>query len=196
MSPDLPFAELASRLRDGDGEAARVVFDQFARRLVALAASRLPRALAAKVDAEDVVQSVFKSFFARQAEGRFHLDNWDRLWTLLTVLTVRKCRDRLQHFRAARRDVVREAATGPSDAPRELAAPEPTPAEALLAETLEELLRGLPPPHRRIVQLRLEGGSIEEVSRQAGCTERSVHRVLQKVRARLEGAIAAGPDDS
>jgi RNA polymerase sigma-70 factor (ECF subfamily) len=201
MPPEVPFADLAGRLLAGDDDAARLVVDQFTRRLVCLAASRLPQALAAKVDPEDVVQSVFKSFFVRYAEGRFKLDSWDNLWTLLTVLTVRKCGHRVEHFRAARRDVRREVtvATDPngSDVPWEAATPEPTPAEAvLLSVTVEELLRGLVPAHRRIVQLRLEGSTIAEVSRQAGFTERTVHRVLDKVRARLAETIAASEDDS
>jgi RNA polymerase sigma-70 factor (ECF subfamily) len=194
MTPEVPFADLAQRLRAGDADAARLVFDRFARRLVALAASRLPPALAPKVGPEDVVQSVFRSFFARHADGRLRADSWDDLWTLLTVLTVRKCGHRAQYYRAARRDVRREA-TAPglpsSNSPGEVEAPEPTPAEALLlTEALEELLRGLSPTHRRIVQLRLEGCTIAEVGRSAGCTERSVHRVLEKVRARLEEAAA------
>src|SRR5262245_35467145 len=109
MAADHPFAELMEGLRQRDEGAAEAVWERFARRLVALAATRLPNRLRARVDPEDVVQSVFKSFFARQAGARFTLENWDNLWTLLTVLTVRKCGHRVVHFQAARRDVRREA---------------------------------------------------------------------------------------
>ena len=57
------------RLRAGDDEAAREVFDRFARRLVGLARRRFDRRLAHRVDPEDVVQSAFKSFFVRHREG-------------------------------------------------------------------------------------------------------------------------------
>jgi len=101
---------------------------------VRLAATRLPRVLAAKVDPEDVVQLVFRSFFARYADARFTLEGWDNLWTVLTVLTVRKCGHRLRHFRADRRDVQCEsppvADPGTSEKGWEAAAPEPTPSEA------------------------------------------------------------------
>jgi RNA polymerase sigma-70 factor (ECF subfamily) len=192
MPPEVPFSDLMHRVSGGDEEAARTLFEEFARRLVCLAAARLPRALAAKVDPEDVVQSVFRSFFARYEEGGFSLDGWDSLWTVLTVLTVRKCGHRVRHFRAIRRDVQRESPPADLSGSRAgwpAVAPEPTPAEAvLLAETLEEVLRKLKPAHRPIVELRLQGYTVEEVSRQVGCTERTVYRVLDKVRALLEGS--------
>ncbi len=190
MPPEPPFTELMTRLRGGDSAAAAAVFDRFARRLVRLAGSRLPQALAAKLDAEDVVQSVFKSFFLRHADDRFTLESWDALWTLLTVLTVRKCGHKVEHFRAARRDVRQEspAAAGSDSRPgHEPAAPDPQPAEALLlAETLEQVLRGLRDDQRPIVLLRLQGFLQREIAEQVGCTERTVERVLGNVRKTLE----------
>ena len=47
--------------------------------------------LRAKVDPEDVLQSVCESFFRRHAEGEFSLKDWDSLWALLAVITLRKC---------------------------------------------------------------------------------------------------------
>jgi RNA polymerase sigma-70 factor (ECF subfamily) len=196
MPSDTPFAELMSSLRRGEADAARAVFDRFARRLIGLAATRLPPALAAKVSPEDVVQSVFRSFFQRYEEGRLDPESWDSLWTLLTVLTVRKCGHKIEHFRTDKRDVRREAAplrvsdSAPDwDAP----GPDPTPSEAaMLTETLQEVLDGLRESQRPIVLLRLQGYSHQEISRQVGCTERTVERVLKNVRSRLEGVQADG----
>jgi RNA polymerase sigma-70 factor (ECF subfamily) len=190
MPPDIPFTELMARMRGGDADAARAVFDRFARRLVAFAASRLPPALAPKVDPEDVVQSVFRSFFLRHRDARLAPDSWDSLWTLLTVLTVRKCGHQVAYFRASRRDVRREALPGPASdsAPDwDAAAPDPTPSEAaLLTETLQQVLDDLRPDQRPIVLLRLQGYPHREISEQVGCTERTVKRVLKGVRERLE----------
>jgi RNA polymerase sigma-70 factor (ECF subfamily) len=196
LSPDvIPFANLMERLRGGDEDAAREVFDRFARRLAGLAASRLPPALSPKVDPEDIVQSVLKSFFLRQADGRLSVDSWDELWTLLTVLTVRKCGHKVEHFRAGRRDVRRESPPpSASDSVREwdTVAPDPTPSEAaLLTETLQQALGELREDQRPIVLLRLQGYSHREISELVGCTERTVERVLKNVRGVLEGARAA-----
>jgi RNA polymerase sigma-70 factor (ECF subfamily) len=179
-----------ARLRAGDDEAAARVFRRFARRLIALAQAHLSATLRQKEDPEDVVQSAFKSFFRRQAGRPYEVDGWDNLWSLLALITVRKCQDRAAEFRAACRDVGREAADGAV-----LFGREPTPSEAaMLAETLEGVLRGLDERDRRIVVLSLQGCASPEISADLGCTERTVYRVLARVKKRLEALRDEGPE--
>jgi RNA polymerase sigma-70 factor (ECF subfamily) len=64
---------------------------------------------------------------------------------------------------------------------------EPTPEQAaVLAETVAQVLEDLAPPERPIVELSLQGYSTREVSEQLGRAERSVRRVRERVRQRLE----------
>jgi len=197
MNLKLPFERLMDQLRAGDDAAAREVFEKFARRLVGLAASRLPVTLNAKVDAEDVVQSVFLSFFRRHQEGQFQLENWDTLWSLLTVLTVRKCGHRVGQFLAARRDVRRERADDHADDAAalvdRLADTRPTAYECvLLIETVEQVMRGLKEDDRPVVALRLQGFTVKEIAEQTGRSERTVHRALETVREQLQSQADAG----
>jgi RNA polymerase sigma-70 factor (ECF subfamily) len=190
MSHHASFDELMARLRQGDETAQAEVFDRFRRRLIGLARSRLGGLLRAKVDPEDVMQSVFKSFFLRHAEGQFDLESWDSLWSLLTTMTLRKCGYHLRHFRCEGRDVQREVKPqlGPDDssASWEAMAREPTPAEAmLLTDAVEQLFRGLDNGDREIVQLSLQGYKVAEISSEVGRAERSVYRVLERVKGRL-----------
>src|SRR5205823_4289317 len=108
MADETSFAEMMERLRLGDGPAAAQIFDRFAGRLVGLARSRIHGLLRQKVDPEDIVQSVFRSFFLRQSEGRMEVGSWDSLWGLLVVITLRKCGRCVEYFHAARRDIHRE----------------------------------------------------------------------------------------
>src|SRR2546423_973538 len=108
MADDPSFDALMARLRAGDDEAAARVFHRFAAQLIALARCHLSRRVRQKVDPEDVAQSVFRSFFARQADGQFVLEDWDGLWGLLTLITLRKCHRQFERFTAGRRDVRRE----------------------------------------------------------------------------------------
>ena len=146
MSDETRFVDLMGRLRQGDGEAAALIFDQYANRLIGLARRRLDGLLRQKVDPEDVVQSVFRSFFQRQADGRMQVGNWDSLWGMLVVITLRKCGRAVEYFRAARRNVQREATPRPDREDLgpgwEAMADDPTPSEAaMLAETVENLMR-------------------------------------------------------
>src|SRR5207244_12407301 len=102
------FADFMKRLRAGDDDAARQLFERFARQLVAMARRRVDGRLKPKLDPEDVVQSAYKSFFYRYADGNIDVGNWNGLWGLLTIITVRKCSERVAHYRAERRDAARE----------------------------------------------------------------------------------------
>src|SRR5438874_8315711 len=145
MADEQPFRQLMDRLKAGDQSTARLIFERYARRLIGLAASRLPSPLKAKEDPEDAMQSAFKSFFARQKKGEFQPEDWDELGTLLTYLTVCKVDRRIRKYLADKRDVRRESvpAAGPDDSTPawDAAAPDPTPAEtAMMAETLHALV--------------------------------------------------------
>jgi RNA polymerase sigma-70 factor (ECF subfamily) len=190
MSQGGSFDDLLTRLRTGDDEAARAIFDRFANRLIGVARMRLGQRFRPKLDPEDVVQSVYKSFFVRFAEGQFDLKSWDNLWALLTVLTIRKCGHRIEYFQAARRDIRGEVSPRPTNDSWhswEALAREPTPVEAaLLTEVVEQLMRTLELRHQEIVALTLQGLTVTEVSAQVGCSERTVRRVLEQVRNWLQ----------
>jgi RNA polymerase sigma-70 factor (ECF subfamily) len=165
------------------------IFDRFAQRLIGLARSRLDGVMRRKVDPEDVIQSAFKSFF-RSTDRPYQLDGWDSLWSLLARITLRKCGRRIRQFRTAQRDIRREVATGAAaeDSGRDWEAltREPSPSEAaVLAETVETLLRSLDERDRQILVMSLQGYEIPEIAGQVGCTERTVYRVLHFIRAEL-----------
>jgi RNA polymerase sigma-70 factor, ECF subfamily len=189
MTDEDSFDALMGRLRSGEDSAAREVFEAFARRLLALARRQLDRRLARHIDPEDVVQSAFKSFFIRHREGQFELSGWDGLWGLLTLITLRKCADRARYLRAERRDVGREVpAPGGQDRPWPLALDrEPLPEEAaMLAETVESLFRSTDEEERPVLELSLQGYGAAEIGLRLGRAVRSVQRLRERVRKRLE----------
>jgi RNA polymerase sigma-70 factor (ECF subfamily) len=195
MPPDDSFHDLMDRLTEGDSSAAGEVFHRFFVRLVGLARVHLDSRLRQKVDPEDVVQSVFRSFFLRHADGQFDLEGWDGLWALLTTITLRKCHRWREHFHTAARDLQAEV-----EDPRrvgEEVGREPTPEEAvILAEQVELLLRGLEGRDRDIVSLRLQGYLPGEISARLGRPERTVYRVLDRVKRRLRRLRDSDPDPS
>ena len=179
------FAVIEGRLRLGEDEAAREVFQRFARRLLALTRRQFEQRLAHRVDAEGVVQSAFKSFFVRHREGKLQVENWNALWGLLTVITLRKCADRVEYHRAARRDFGREAVLYQENDVSLDREPDPHEA-AVLAETVEQLFRAAEPDERPVLELSLQGLTAAEISLRLGRALRTVHRLREQVRKRLE----------
>jgi RNA polymerase sigma-70 factor (ECF subfamily) len=188
MPPAKPFDVLMDRVRAGDDEATAKVFNRFAGQVLALARRQLHSAMRSKVDPEDVLQSVFRSFFTRQRDGRFTIENWNSLWGILMVMTLRKCGRRAQYHRADRRDARREVSwtrelEDQGDAA--LFDREPTPSEAaMLVELVGSLMRSMPEDDRPILALHLQGCTIAEIKAQTGRAMRTIRRVLERVRQR------------
>jgi RNA polymerase sigma-70 factor, ECF subfamily len=191
------FTDWMARLRAGDDEAATQVFNRFSARLIELARARLGGRMRQKMDPEDLLQSVFQSFFTRFAAGKMEgLQGWDNLWAMLVVITIRKCGRRIDYFHAGRRDVRREESVQPPSDGSEVnwdpSAVEPTPLEAAqLAEMVEQLLSSFEGRHREILSLSLQGHSVPEISERVGCTERTVYRVLERANDWLTTAGSA-----
>lgn len=179
------FALMIASLRSGDQEAARTVFQRYARSLIALARARLGDRIAHKDDPEDVLQSVFRSFFLRFQDGQFEVEGWDHLWGLLVVITLRKCDDRIAYFHTARRDINREVpreSPSPDVAGWEAPSREPTPEEAaVLTETIELLMRRLEPRDREILTCHLQGYSAAEIANRVCRARRTVRRTLERI---------------
>src|SRR5262249_35780113 len=102
-------ANLVERLKEGNPRAPELLFRRYAVRLARLAEQHLSRKVAVRVDGEDVVQSVFRTFFRRCASGEFTVDGSGRLWRLLVTITLNKVRAGVRYHTAARRDVAAEA---------------------------------------------------------------------------------------
>jgi RNA polymerase sigma-70 factor (ECF subfamily) len=193
-APD-DFAQLIKRLEAGDPEAAAVVHDRYVRRLIGLARRQLDPRFQARVDQSDIAQSVFRTFFRRQAERPFDLGSEDALWALLAEITMRKCGRWNEHFHARKRSVEREVATSTDlDGPAgPTAGGEPSPEDAaMLRDTVEQLLAGLDPRSQRVCELRLQGYEIREIAEQLDCTQVTVQRKLKLIKERLRGLCPPG----
>ncbi len=184
MADPVESAELLARVREGDERVAKTLFEQYLVRLTALARSRLAAKLAARVDPEDVVQSAYRSFFAGAREGRFSIERSGDLWRLLVTVTLRKLYRQVARHTAEARDVGREARASRDGDPLALiAGREPTPDEVVaVAEELEALLSSLDSGQRRVLELRLQGESLDDIARLVGRSERTVRRTLQEIR--------------
>ena len=177
-------------IRTGDVQAASELHKRFVDRLVRLASTRINRRFRSKIEPEEVVQSVFASFFRRNDNGEFRFDSWNDMWALLVRITICKCTNRVNGFMTAKRNIRREVAGkahNSTDSSIHAISVEPTPEElAVFNETLDQLFDRIPESFREVVLLRLEGLSNLEISEKIGRTERTVYRWLDGVRETLE----------
>lgn len=178
--------DVVQRHRQGDPEAARLLFAHYAQRLSRLADRYLSQKLAGRVEGEDVVQSVFRTFFRRTAAGEFQIDSSAQLWQLLARITVRKAQAQGRYHTAAARDISAEEPAALDDASLELAAHEPGPEDAvILMDHIEALLKGLPTRYCQILELRLQGYSAPDIAARLGVARRTVYRALELLGQRL-----------
>jgi RNA polymerase sigma factor (sigma-70 family) len=180
--------------QQGDQEAARKIVDHYIDRLLPLARRHLSQKLASRVDPEDIVQSVFRTFFGRLRQGKFVFAEQDDLCKLLMRITLHKTLRQVAFHTAAKRNPRQETEQGKHHHEQLMAVldQEPTPeATITFLDQLEHLLTQLRPMERQIVELRMQGLSNEEVANQLGVYDRKVRRVLHQIRAmaRQEGIL-------
>ena len=164
-----------------DGYEAQA-FDRYANRLVELAKSRLPLKIRPRVDAADIVQSAFFSFFSRHRDGRFMFNESEDIWRLLAAITYRKVQKKINYHKRKRRDVNAESnASSDGKAQRELNSPTAS-SLAVFNETYLRIANRLPKKHQQVLQMRIEGFSAEEISGRLGVSVRTVNRGLHLIR--------------
>lgn len=181
-------ARLDSDLTISAIEDAEIV-RQYSQRLIAFARTRLPEDLSRRVDPEDVVQSAYRSFFRRLKQGEFEFDGEHDVWQLLATITYCKTQNLVKHHHRQKRDARRDEPTSVSDGLQDRV---PGPEDiAMFYESLAKLLGGLPEHYREFVLLRLEGYSIEEIAQRVQRSQRTVLRVLSRLRELGEAQLNA-----
>lgn len=180
---------LLCRFRAGQEDAATALYLRYAKRLSALARRQASPTLATRVDPEDVVQSVFRTFFRRVTQGHYDVADGDELWRLFLVIALNKVRTLAAFHRAAKRDI---SATAGSAALTHHAA-EVIAEDQLALSTLQivinDVLGELPAAQREMVELRIAGHEVAEIAERCNRSKRSVERILQSFRERLSHLI-------
>jgi RNA polymerase sigma-70 factor (ECF subfamily) len=162
---------------------------RYAERLLSIAAAQAAPALAQRVDPEDIVQSVFRTFFRRVQLGQYSVPEGEELWKLLLVIALNKVRASGSFHRAAKRDVKRTAVGEAYDLAIASQSGRDEAALNVLRIVVEDMLQDLPEAHRKIIELRIEGHEVNEIATSVQRSKRSVERELQEFRKRLQSAL-------
>ena len=175
--------QLLEQLHGGDLAAATAIYVRYADKLLGVARRHTPTDLRTRVDPEDVVQSVFRTFFRRAAQGAYAVPAGDDLWKLFLVIALNKVRRLGEFHRSAKRNISR---TSPlTDSASSASEPLAEDSMRILEMTIDEILIDSPEHVRQMVRLRIDGCEVAEIATRVGRSKRSVERVLQGFRASL-----------
>jgi RNA polymerase sigma factor (sigma-70 family) len=155
--------------RDGDSVAQKQIYSVFVDQLVAIASRRINERFRSKIAPEEIVQSVFASFFKRNDRREFQFEDWNDLWALLVKITVRKSINRVNRFKSSKRDIRKERRQSEKQSNSSFfgAERQPSPHELVIFnECLDQLFDALTEKQQQIVCLRLQGWSNFEICEQ------------------------------
>src|SRR5580700_2679548 len=188
MSPDPSFEELIRWVGGGDEQAAARLVQEFEPVVRRVVRARLHGARArCEFDSMDICQSVLAIFFVRVAAGQYDLKEPDDLIKLLLTMTRNKVAEKMRRQHRQRRDS-RRTVGGVEELA--LAGRDPSPSSVVAGkELLEEVRQRLSEHERRLVELRGQGLSWEEVAASlggtAGARRNQLDRALDRVAVEL-----------
>jgi DNA-directed RNA polymerase specialized sigma24 family protein len=194
-----PVTLWVSALKAGDEGAAKALWDHYFERMLRLAEVRLraARGRAGVEDGEDAALSAFHSFCDGARRGRYpRLASRHNVWWLLATITARKASDQIERGRALKRGAAWTAskpARSPGDETDlidQVASASPGPDRAAIdAEECDRLLDRLDDTSlRRIAAWRMEGYTASEIAGLLGCSLRTVHYRIARIREAMAGA--------
>lgn len=191
MLQELSDTSLLQMFQTGSEDAAAELYDRYAERLDFLASRGLGSDMRSLVESEDVVQSIFRTFFRRAAAGDYEIPDGSELWNLLVTISLNKIRSIGVHYRRQKRSVNR---TVHSESKMMDVAGGDDVACHVLRMVIDELIISLPEAHRKIIQYHIEGWDVAGIASETQRSKRTVERVLQQFRIQLREMICDKSD--
>jgi RNA polymerase sigma factor (sigma-70 family) len=190
MEPDI--GDLMERARSGDEAAVREFLNRFEPEVRTMVRGRLPKSLRPKFDSMDFVQAVWQSFFTDLRKGNREFENIKHLRGFLAGVARNKVfAEHRRLTKTEKHSLAREERLyirrGAREVARDVVSPEPSPSQAVQArDRLAQLTAGCPPRDVQVIVLRHQGLTFEEIAARTGINERSVRRIIDEARARME----------
>lgn len=195
---DAGVAEVLVRIQAGDDDAARELLARYEAEVRLVVRRQLPRLLRSRFDSLDFLQSVWGSFFHRVRHGPDlgEFDDARHLVAFLAKTAKNKVIDEYRKAASRKADMHREEPLWPADGdgPRDLAAIDDTASQVAEArEAFGRLCELLPEERRELLALKAEGLSSRDIGERLGMSERTVQRVIEDLRRRVEVELEARP---
>lgn len=105
MTSELPPGDLTllGQWKLGDQDAANEFHNRYVEKLLSLIQGNIARRFGSRFDADDVAQSVLRTFFGAAADGRLKVSRNDDVWKLLATIALNKVRNQVKFHDAQKR---------------------------------------------------------------------------------------------
>jgi RNA polymerase sigma-70 factor (ECF subfamily) len=186
--------ELIEGVRSGDDAALHRFFNTYGPALERLAARAIEPQMRRRFGPESIAQSVCRTFLRRARGDGFELTDGDALWRLLCAIALTKVREKVRFHMRHRRGLDREVPLDADGRDPHGVSPDRSPPpdeQAAFADAFAHLVESLEDEERRVLELRLEDRTQQEIAAEVGCSERTVRRLMRRLETRLLEAFAA-----
>ena len=189
---DEDLAGLIVRVKAGDADAIRDLIHRFEGDVRTIVRVRLPQSLRSQFDSMDFVQAVWQSVLTNDGEDLGRFTNARHFRGFLAGVARNKVfEEHRRRTRTRKYSLMREEPLyirrGDRELPREVPAPDPTPSQdAQAQDRFAQLVAGRSAQEAEVVDLRRRGLTFEEIATQTGLSERSVRRIIEAIRQRME----------
>jgi RNA polymerase sigma factor (sigma-70 family) len=181
-------SEFLQRIQAGDEGAARELLSRFEAEVRLVVRRQLPRLLRSRFDSLDFLQSVWGSFFQRMRTAPTQFEDSRHLVAFLARAAKNKVIDEYRRAASRKHNMHREEPLwGEGHGPKDVPDPIDSPSEVAQArEILVRLQELMPEGRRTILEMKAEGLSSKDIGQRLGISERTVQRVLEELRRRME----------
>jgi RNA polymerase sigma-70 factor (ECF subfamily) len=190
-SADVSDEMLIAKIQSGDDSAAADLYHRYAARLRVLADRQMSSAIRRTHEADDIVQSAFRSLFRGVNSGTYTAPEGQSLWSLLAVIAIHKVRRKATRNKSVKAISLDDASEHRPDHDQFEADVSIEQFESSLRESIE----GLRPNEQKIVELRVQGFSVMDIADHLQNSCRTVERTLQRIREKLAAELGDPTDD-
>ena len=176
------------RIQAGDDGAARELLSRYEAEVRLVVRRQLPRLLRSRFDSLDFLQSVWGSFFRRMRTAPTEFEDSRHLVAFLARAAKNKVIDEYRRAASRKHNMHREEPLWlDGRRPRDVPDPIDSPSEVAEAhEVLVRLCELMPVGRRTILEMKAQGLSSKDIGEKLGISERTVQRVLEELRRRME----------
>ena len=181
------YSALLAAVHRGDQQAATLLSQRYESKVRIVARVLLGPALRPHLDSIDMVQSVHRSLLVGLRQDKFDISTPEKLIALTTTLVRRKIARQWRHLRRQQRlESGNQNSSNLAHTLSSLSSTEVDPARAAqFNEQVEQLCRRLNPIERRILELRSEGYSTDEIAEQLDLKPVTLRVRMTRLRERL-----------